>query len=285
MSPLKGSKSPHSTSLANIKGQSRPPVPLKTYNLFFIGNHTHLTLPRQLLGELEGWYPGNPLLLTHRDNQLIIRLASQDHSNSRVRVFGTGFAAEIPDDVLTYLGWRQSEEITIKLDPQSGGLGLRASLVRERGRRYQVTVSRDEFIEFLVSRPSAPPALKDQHIVEVSMFNGRTWDLLVDQVDCTLEVERGEGSYATKHEGPPDMRHLHMSDPEFGITVPGNELEVNLAQLELDQRTIAESTVEMCDTCPSFLNCAISRVCLRQRELERQASYEDEENPDAEPTS
>jgi hypothetical protein len=268
--PLKGSKSPHSTSLANLSGQSRPPVPLRTYNLFFIGNHTHLTLPRQLLGELEGWYPGIQLLMTVRESQLIIRVAPKDHGNSRIRVFGTGFAAEIPEDVLTYLGWRQTEEITIKLDPQSGGLGLRASLVRQRGRRYQITVSRDEFIEFLTTRPSAPEVLRDQHIVECSLFNGRTWDLITDQLDCTLEVERGEGNHPVKHNGPPDMSHLHMSDPEFGITVPGNELEVDLKQLELDQQTIRNSTVEMCVTCPKFLNCAISRVCLQQRERARQ---------------
>jgi hypothetical protein len=288
MSPLKGSRSPHSTSLANLNTHSRPNSAMpRTYHLFFIGNHSNLTLPRPLLAELDGWYPQAPLLLSVRNHMLSIRLASSpEDANSYVRVFGNGFIAEIPEDVLTHLGWRQVEEITIRLDPQGGG--LRANLVRQRGRRYEVTITRDELLELLMAHPKIPPVLRDQHITTSSIFNGRVWDLVLPEVSFTFEVEHSEATQSTqlKKTGPPDTKHLHMSDPEYGITIPGYELEVNLEKLEQDQQIIRESKLDECATCPEFLHCAISRYCLQQRERERQAYYvKEKEDLDVEPTS
>lgn len=227
--PLKGSKSPHSKSLANRNIHSRTGGFARNYHLFFVNNNTNLTLPIVLVDQLDGWYPNAPLMLSVIEHQLSIKLAVKD-GNSRIRVYGTSLVCQIPEDVLTHLGWRQVEEISIKLDAQGGG--LRANLVRQRGRRYSVTITRNEFLELIMCHPKVPQALRDQHITESSVFNGRTWDLLLPEVSFTFEVERDDGNQPIPRVGPPDTKHLHMSDPEHGITVEGHEDEFDLTKLQ-----------------------------------------------------
>lgn len=187
MSKYKGMH--ESQSYAKLNRKSRSGGFQRTYTLFYHNAMLCLTLPAPLIQQMDGWFIGASLDLYVEDNRLHIRMAKQP-TQVKIKQVGGGLALHLPEFIVGQLGWRTIEQITIRMERQ---IELIVELYQKRGRRYHVQMTRDEYIQLILSHPNVPQPLRDQHITEASFLTHNYWQLLPPTIEFVFEVEVEQG--------------------------------------------------------------------------------------------